>query len=65
MDESSVGNENVGSIALWRIPTPKLHIFGHIHEGYGSFTDVDCRYLNASIVDFFYDPVNRPFVVEW
>jgi predicted phosphohydrolase len=26
----------------------RLHVFGHIHEGYGSMTVGNCRYVNAS-----------------
>lgn len=48
---------------------PRLHVFGHIHGGYGV---VDRRewdasstvYVNASIVDEGYKPVNKPIVVE-
>lgn len=65
MDESTFGNVNCGSVSLWRVPTPKVHIFGHIHEGYGTYTDMECEYVNASIVNFHYEPVNLPFVMEW
>lgn len=65
LDKAKVNNEHAGSISLWRVPVPKLHIFGHIHEGYGSFTDTECHYVNASIVDFFYDTVNSPVVIDW
>lgn len=65
LDKTFMEGVHAGSLALWRVPTPKLHIFGHIHEGYGSFVDADCHYVNASIVDFQYDPVNKPVVVEW
>lgn len=43
---------------------PRLHVFGHIHEGYGQTTlkctpgDVLC--VNASIMDLDYNPVNQP-----
>jgi Icc-related predicted phosphoesterase len=41
---------------------PKLHIFGHIHEGYGSLVQDGVEYINASIMDESYTPVNQPTV---
>ncbi|KAI9910467.1 hypothetical protein PsorP6_010655 [Peronosclerospora sorghi] len=45
---------------------PKLHVFGHVHEGYGqSFSpDHEITYLNASTCTHSYEPVNPPFVFE-
>lgn len=43
---------------------PKLHVFGHVHEGYGQMTlkctprDIKC--VNASIMNENYEPVNKP-----
>ncbi len=39
---------------------PKVHIFGHIHEGYGSLSDSEIDYINASICTLNYRPVNPP-----
>jgi Icc-related predicted phosphoesterase len=39
---------------------PKYHVFGHIHEGYGQEQFMDTTYINASIMDREYDPVNAP-----
>jgi Icc-related predicted phosphoesterase len=52
------GCEELG-IAVKRIK-PKVHIFGHIHEGYGSFTNGDTNYINASVCTRAYEPVNPP-----
>lgn len=43
---------------------PQLHIFGHIHEGAGMSMDGTTRYLNASVVDLNYRPVQPPLVVD-
>jgi len=43
---------------------PKLHIFGHIHHSYGTFTKGSIRFINASTCDEAYRPVNRPAVVS-
>ena len=44
---------------------PRLHIFGHIHEGYGSRTVGNTTYINASTCDLQYRPVNPPVIYEW
>lgn len=40
----------------------KLHVFGHIHEGYGIFRG-DYISVNASIMNGEYEPVNKPIRV--
>lgn len=50
---------------------PRLHVFGHIHEGHGTrFTMLDPTdlrrkpiYVNASIMNEVYDPINKPIRV--
>ena len=62
----NVGCEEL-SKALVRV-RPKLHVFGHIHEGYGMYRPnlgfVDCPgypiFVNASHVNENYEPVNAP-----
>lgn len=47
---------------------PKLHIFGHIHEGRGVFIDKfeNITYANASVLDERYEPyLLKPFVFDW
>lgn len=57
---------------------PRLHIFGHIHEGYGVYTDSvsstpstlttgssDCLYVNASTCNERYRPINAPIVIRY
>ena len=43
---------------------PKLHVFGHIHSGYGQYTDGRTRYVNAAICNAAMKPVNKPIVVD-
>lgn len=38
----------------------KLHVFGHIHEGYGHKQINGCHLVNASHVNEVYDPINKP-----
>ncbi len=43
---------------------PKLHVFGHIHEGYGEHEQDGTRFVNASICTEAYKPTNAPIVVD-
>ena len=43
---------------------PKVHIFGHIHGGYGYYKNKVTRFYNVSICDERYFPVNPVTVIE-
>ena len=43
---------------------PKVHVFGHIHEGYGQLTKGGTVFVNASSCTEHYKPINPPQVVE-
>jgi len=44
---------------------PKLHIFGHIHEGYSlGKTKNKTKYINASSINYNFTRLNPPIVVE-
>ncbi|POM81037.1 Calcineurin-like phosphoesterase [Phytophthora palmivora] len=65
-----VGYQRVGCADLLREVEgrvrPKLHVFGHVHEGYGrsASPDGEITYFNASTCTHKYEPVNPPFVFE-
>jgi predicted phosphohydrolase len=50
----------------------RVHAFGHIHGGYGRYDEtedfdanyIETRFVNASICNEAYEPVNAPIVVE-
>lgn len=42
----------------------KLHIFGHIHCGYGVKEDFGVNFINASTCDEQYRPTQQPIVIE-
>lgn len=44
---------------------PRLHVFGHIHEAYGTEQSGDTLFVNASVLNRHYEPANAPFVFEW
>ena len=60
------GNE--GSPSLYKEVVerikPKIHCFGHIHEGYGMKIIDDIKFINASNLDGDYQCINNPFLVE-
>jgi len=67
-DMTSRGGEQVGCHDLLdavRRVKPRLHIFGHIHEGAGVFDDGGTTFINASTCDLWYQPVNAPVVVAY
>jgi Icc-related predicted phosphoesterase len=43
---------------------PRLHVFGHIHEGYGREEHDGTLFVNASTCDEHYRPLNPPVVVD-
>lgn len=47
------------------LPNLKLHVFGHIHESYGSEKLKDSlTFVNASSCNLRYNPINKPIVIE-
>lgn len=44
---------------------PKIHIFGHIHGGYGYYFNGHTHFINASILDERYDYTNAPITFDW
>lgn len=43
---------------------PRLHVFGHIHEGYGELILGPTKFVNASICTVGYQPTNPVIVVD-
>lgn len=72
--DKNVHGQNCGSSSLkariWSLFEPlKIHVFGHIHESYGielekcyelSADEFDQKFINASHVNEYYKPVNKP-----
>ncbi len=42
---------------------PRLHVFGHIHEGRGRMEQDGCTFINACSVDVQYRPAGEPVTV--
>ena len=57
--------ESVGCEALLtkiQAIKPKVHVCGHIHEGYGEVIHQGIKFINASVTNIRYQPINAPIV---
>jgi len=61
-DGLDVGCEAL-SAAVARV-RPRLHVFGHIHEGYGRLERDGTVFVNACACNLEYEPVQPPIVVD-
>jgi Icc-related predicted phosphoesterase len=66
-DETSRG-ERVGCRDLRREIEeriqPRVHLYGHIHEGAGQYKNGKTTFVNASNIDEKFRPTNAPVVLE-
>lgn len=65
--ESFAGSEHVGCEELQAAverTRPRVHVFGHIHGGYGARRKGQTTFYNASVCNQVYEPINRPWVVD-
>ncbi|MBA2745108.1 MAG: metallophosphatase domain-containing protein [Flavisolibacter sp.] len=62
MNEQEVGDKDL----LERIMTikPQVHVFGHIHEAFGTNKIGGIRFINASLLNEQYNLVNKPVLFE-
>ena len=67
LDEVPYRHEHVGCEELLPVVQrikPRAHIFGHIHAGYGMVEQGGIKFVNASICNEAYQPVNAPIVID-
>lgn len=57
-----VGCEDLRGIV--EVVKPIMHVCGHIHEGYGLDYNLDTMFVNASICNQSYNPVNEPMAFD-
>jgi Icc-related predicted phosphoesterase len=50
--------------SVQQVVRPALHIFGHVHEGYGATTDGETTYVNASVTSDDEWSMNKCIVVD-
>jgi Icc-related predicted phosphoesterase len=68
LDVSSYGNVNAGCELLLeavKVKKPKIHIFGHIHSGFGYQYVDGTHYINASMLDERYNYSRKPLTFDW
>ncbi len=63
IDGRHVGSTSILAEINQRVK-PQLHLFGHIHEGYGVRKIEETKFVNASICSHDYVPIHPPLVVE-
>lgn len=51
------------ALAIARV-RPRLHVFGHIHEGYGAAERDGTLHVNACTCTIAYEPTNPPIVID-
>ena len=44
---------------------PKIHVFGHVHSGYGYKFHKGTHFFNASVLDERYSYSNKPITIDW
>lgn len=66
-DEVCPPENNAGCrdmLAAIQAKKPRIHVFGHIHGGYGLYPREHTLHINASICDEQYAPTNPPIVLH-
>jgi len=66
-DWAKPGHDSLGCWDLLqavRNVKPKIHVFGHIHGGYGEHESLGTGFYNASLLNEAYQAVNEPHVVD-
>ena len=67
-DVTPYGNLNVGCELLRaRVDElkPKIHVFGHVHSGYGYKFYEGTHFINAAVLNEKYKYANKPITIDW
>jgi Icc-related predicted phosphoesterase len=68
MDYGPITDDRTGSPSLYREVIerikPKVHCFGHIHNGYGIYKQNNITFINASNLDENYKIKNKPIIIN-
>lgn len=68
LDQVVGRKENLGCELLTeriKVIKPKIHVFGHIHSGYGYKFDGITHHINASVLNEQYVYTNKPLTIDW
>jgi hypothetical protein len=61
------GSNHVGCeelLAAVERTRPRIHVFGHIHRGYGTTQNEYTTFYNACLCNEDYEPVNKPWTID-
>ncbi len=71
LDKTNPGTVYETSVGCWDLKDClhdlkllKLHVFGHIHCGYGQENRNGVNFVNAASCDEIYNPINEPIIIE-
>jgi Icc-related predicted phosphoesterase len=67
LDQTAPGEEHLGCVELLKAvkaKKPKVHIFGHIHGGAGTFENGDTRFINAAYLNEQYRPAEPAGIIR-
>jgi 3',5'-cyclic AMP phosphodiesterase CpdA len=68
LDMVKTGGKSLGCELLAervQVVKPKIHVFGHIHGGYGHSFNGDTHFFNASVLNDNYNYANKPITIDW
>lgn len=63
MTRGHIGCSDLADHLIKRVK-PRLHVFGHIHEGHGEQTVGGIKFVNAALLDDYYNIIYNPIIVE-
>lgn len=66
-EEPFAGSDHMGDeelLAAVEKVRPRLHVFGHIHSGYGTAQNQHTTFYNSAVCDENYDPTREPWVID-
>lgn len=62
LNEQHAGDKDLLQRVL--VVKPRVHVCGHIHEGYGSVKRVGTKFINACILNESYELINKPITFD-
>ena len=67
LDQTTPGGKHLGCMELLKAvkaKKPRVHIFGHIHGGAGTFENGDTQFINAAYLDEQYRPAEPAGIIR-
>jgi Icc-related predicted phosphoesterase len=67
LDQTTPGGKHLGCVELLKAvkaKKPRVHLFGHIHGGAGTFENRDTQFINAAYLDEQYRPAEPAGIIR-